>query len=221
VILPVGAIEQHGPHLPVGTDSLITGAVVDADVDRAAGAAPCDLVLAPGLSMGASDHHLAFGGTLSLTVEVMTAALIDLARSVAQSGGRRLLFVNGHGGNRGPCDTAALAASTRHGIAVGYLDYWSLLDADEPGANIPGHAGAFETSLVSHLRPDLVSRYERPGVPTTPAVPGITLHRQASWTELDGHSDDPAGASAAAGRSWFEQCVSGLADRIIALAQQL
>lgn len=220
VIMPVGAVEQHGPHLPTGTDSLVVGAVVRAAVDGAASRSPRDLIEAPSLTMGASDHHLPFGGTLSLTAEVMTAALLDLARSVAGSGGTRLLFVNGHGGNRGPCHTAAMAASTRHEISVGYLDYWELLPPIS-GVNVPGHAGAFETSLVMHLRPDLATPLARPDPPPTPSVPDVVLHRQLSWAEFDGHTDDPAGADAPAGRDWYEHIVANLAERIVTLAEQL
>ncbi|MGH3587728.1 MAG: creatininase family protein, partial [Pseudonocardia sp.] len=79
VVLPVGATEQHGPHLATGTDALVVDAVARAAV--AAAGTDRDLVLAPTLPFGASDHHLPFGGTLSLRVETMTEVVLDLARS--------------------------------------------------------------------------------------------------------------------------------------------
>lgn len=220
VVLAVGATEQHGPHLPTGTDALVVDAVVRGAA-AAAGAAR-DLVLGPTLAFGASDHHFPFGGTLSLRVETMTEVLLDLARSVAVSGGRRLLIVNGHGGNRGACHSAAQRAATAHGLHVGYADYWALLVADAPpgpdGPPVPGHAGAFESSLVAHLRPALVRELPDRQAPATGPPLGVTVQEQASWARIDGFTDRPADADAAAGQRWFDACVTALAARIERLA---
>lgn len=220
VVLAVGATEQHGPHLPTGTDALVVDAVVRgaaavADAER-------DLVLAPTLAFGASDHHFPFGGTLSLRVETMTEVLLDLARSVATAGGRRLLIVNGHGGNRGACHSATQRAATAHGLLAAYVDYWELLLADAPPGPgdppVPGHAGGFESSLVAHLRPELVRELpDRPAPAPGPAF-GVTVHEQAAWARIDGFTDRPADADAAAGRRWFDACVAALATRIGGLA---
>ncbi|WP_344616442.1 creatininase family protein [Dactylosporangium salmoneum] len=229
VVLPVGAVEQHGPHLPTGTDAFIVEAIVEAAVRQAAPDAPRDLVLAPTLRFGASDHHFPFGATLSLTVETLTQVLIDLARSVAAAGGRRLLIVNGHGGNRGACHAAGAAAASRHGLSVGHLDYWQLLtgpddddrmsDDPQPSPPIPGHAGAFETSMIAHLRPAPVSAApHRPSPPTVADVPDVMMHDNEIWRHLDGYTDDPFGASAEAGARWFARCVARLSERIIAVA---
>ncbi|MER7002886.1 creatininase family protein [Dactylosporangium sp. NPDC000555] len=229
VVLPVGAVEQHGPHLPTGTDAFIVEATVEAAVRQAAPSAPRDLVLVPTLRFGASDHHFPFGATLSLTVETLTQVLIDLARSVAAAGGRRLLIVNGHGGNRGACHAASAAAASRYGLSVGHLDYWQLLtgpdDADRvdedprSGTPIPGHAGAFETSMIAHLRPAPVGNVpHRPSPPQVPEVPDVMLHDDEIWRHLDGYTDDPSGASAEAGAQWFARCVARLSERIIAVA---
>jgi creatinine amidohydrolase len=222
VVLPVGATEQHGPHLPTGTDALIVGAIAGAAVRRAAGSSPRPLVLTPALPFGASDHHFPFGGTLSLQNETVTSVLLDLLRSVHEAGGSRALIVNGHGGNRGPCHSAAQAASTRHGMQVGYLDYWSLLADDPDAARIPGHAGAFETALVSHLQPSQVGPVPPPAPrPHRPAAPGVVLHSEALWRAIDGYSDQPADARAEDGARWFESCVHALASRITELAGSL
>lgn len=226
VVLPIGATEQHGPHLPTGTDAFVAEAVAYAAASRAADRARRDLVVAPVLSFGASDHHLPFGATLSLSPETMTAALVDLARSVAADGGGRMVIVNGHGGNKGPCNSAGAVASTRHGVALAYVDYWDLFPADAAGAsvrpNVPGHAGAFETSLVLGLRPELVA--ERPARETQPAVPeasGVTVHANAVWGNIDGYTDRPADADADAGKRWFDALADALADRLVTLADVL
>lgn len=223
VVQPVGATEQHGPHLPTGTDALIVGSVAEAAVDRAGGRSPRTLVLAPTLPFGASDHHFAYGATLSFTPETMTAALVDLARSVAACGGRRMVLVNGHGGNRGACHAAAAAASTRHALPVAYLDYWDLLPAaDAAAANAPGHAGRFETSVVSSLRPDLVRDLpERDGQPAVPKAPSVSVYAQAVWLGIDGYTDSPGDADAAAGKRWFDTLADAFADRLVTLAEVL
>lgn len=217
VIVPVGAVEQHGPHLPTGTDAIAVAAVVDRAVERVARQDLADIVVTPVLPVGASDHHFPFGATLSLTVETMTSVLIDLARSIAAAGGRRILFVNGHGGNRGPCHAAALAASTRHGIFAGYIDYWAPLESDTAEQlPIPGHAGAFESSLIACVEPTLVGPLpQRATPPAVAAAAGMTVHAETIWRTLDGYTDNPSAATADAGRSWLDECAAALASRIV------
>ncbi|WP_344219141.1 creatininase family protein, partial [Kribbella sancticallisti] len=103
VLLPVGATEQHGPHLATGTDWFLAQSITERAAFDAAQRSARPLVITPPVAFGASDHHLPFGGTLSLTAETMQAVLIDLARSAAASGAQRLVLVNGHGGNSGAC----------------------------------------------------------------------------------------------------------------------
>ncbi|MEQ4210088.1 creatininase family protein [Actinopolymorpha sp. B17G11] len=228
VVLPVGAIEQHGRHLATGTDALLATTAAERAVSLAAESAPRKLVLAPTLAFGASDHHLPFGGTLSLRPETLLAILLDLARSVAECGGRRLVLLNGHGGNRGICSAAAAAASVRNPVAVAYTDYWdAAVGADLAGVGggdtpLPGHAGGFETSLVLAVAPELVvDRTERSAVPEIPQVTGLEIHRQASWHEQDGYTDQPAHATADRGEVWLDHLVSVLADRLVDLTKAL
>ncbi len=223
VVLPIGATEQHGPHLATGTDALLAETAAQRAAALAADASARPLVLAPTIPVGASDHHLPFGGTLSLRPETLLAVLLDLARSVADGGGRRLVLVNGHGGNRGICSAAAAAASVRSSIAVAYVDYWdAAADADLGETALPGHAGGFETSLVLATAPDWVAaRDERDVVPQIPAVAGMEIHRQASWHEQNGYTDQPAHASAEKGGAWLEHLVSVLAGRLVELAKAL
>lgn len=223
VVLPIGATEQHGPHLPTCTDALIVGSLARAAAERAAEHTSVDVVVAPVLPFGSSDHHFPYGGTLSLTPETMTAVITDVARSVGRDGGRRVVVVNGHGGNHGPGIAAAAAVSTRHDVAVAYVDYWSLLPASEHGGvNVPGHAGAFETSMMLRLRPELVrelpTREAQPGVP---AAPDVTVSAAAVWHNIDGFTDRPMDADAEAGKRWFESLTGALADRLVTLAEVL
>lgn len=223
VVLPIGATEQHGPHLATGTDALLAETAASRAAARAAASSPRPLILAPTLPVGASDHHLPFGGTLSLRPETLLDVLVDVIRSVAECGGRRLVIVNGHGGNRGICSAAAAAASVRFPITVGYLDYWdAATGADLRGTPLPGHAGGFETSLVLAVAPHLVEdRAERHEPPSVPSVEGVEIQRQASWHEQNGFTDEPARASAELGQEWLDHVVERLADQLVELAKAL
>ncbi|MFF0340330.1 creatininase family protein [Kribbella sp. NPDC004875] len=221
VIVPVGATEQHGPHLATGTDWMLAQSVTEQAVALVHDRSPRPLVLAPTVPYGASDHHLPFGGTLSLSPETLLAVLLDLARSLHAGGGRRLLFVNGHGGNIGVCHAAAAAASTRYDVNVAHLDYWRL--ARECDVPVPGHAGAFETALMLALDAAFVAERKnpRPDPPSGPEVDDVALHTAASWQRIDGYTDRPELADAATGRKWFDQVAAALGDRLLELAEVL
>jgi len=131
--------------------------------------------------------------------------------------------VNGHGGNQGPCASAAAAASNRYGISVAYADYWSLLPESVRSLDImPGHAGEFETSLMLAVRPDLVAD-SGPREPVTALdnPPGVQIYSAEYWSVINGHSDDASNASAAAGARWLDVIVAALRDRLTELAEKL
>jgi len=221
--MAIGATEQHGPHLGTGTDALLATTVLERAAERyAAGDAARPLVLAPTLPFGASDHHLPFGGTISLHTETLLAVLVDICSSLSTVGARRLLIVNGHGGNTGVCHAAAGAAAARTDLVVAHVDYWSLLGDDseplEPAA-VPGHAGVFETSLLSAVRPDLVTDPPaRPSPPGTVEVAGLTVQAARTWSDRDGYTDSPADGAAAIGRQLLDRLAGTLADRLTAFA---
>jgi creatinine amidohydrolase len=224
VVLPLGATEQHGPHLPTGTDALLATEVAERAVSIAAAEATRDFVVAPSLRVGASDHHLPFGGTLSLGPETLLSVMLDIAHSVVRAGGRRLVLVNGHGGNTGVCHAAAAAASSRWDVAVAHLDYWTVLDAgaDRSPADdtpVPGHAGAFETSMVLAVRPELVA--PRPHRDTPPPLGTANLHSADVWRRIDGYTDQPDRADAARGEQWLTQISAAVAGRLVDLAGEM
>lgn len=221
VVLTIGATEQHGPHLPTGTDTVSVEAVVAQAVEHAAASAARDVVLAPVIPFGASDHHFLFGATLSLESTTTIQVLVDLMRSVEKAGGLRVFLVNGHGGNRGPCHAAIHIASTRYGMHLGYVDYWSLLPRAGETVKIPGHAGAFETAMVSHLRPGLLGPVPPGDAPRPhPDIDGVALHSEAVWRAVDGYTDQPARGTAADGARWLNSSARALADRIVAFSQE-
>lgn len=159
VVIPIGAIEQHGPHLPVNTD------ISDAWAVATRLSARCDdppVLVAPPVPWGVSHYHHVFPGTLTLTVESLSSLLLDLCRSVATNGFTRILLLNGHGGNAATIETVATRAGVE-GINAFPITYWNLVPetmvelAVHDGGHI-GHAGEMETSLQLHLQPDLVDR---------------------------------------------------------------
>ncbi len=157
-ILPIGAIEQHGPHLPVWVDSCINELLLE----RALAAIPASLsVLAlPIQAVGKSNEHEAFPGTLSLSNTTLGAILVELGESVRRAGIQKLILLNSHGGQPQVLDIVARELRIRCGMLVVNAAWFAfgipegLFPADECRHGI--HGGEVETSLMLHLRPDLV-----------------------------------------------------------------
>jgi creatinine amidohydrolase len=159
-LLPIGAIEQHGPHLPLDTDTnAVTTVAVRAARLLDATRDPRALVL-PEIHWGLSPYWLGFPGTLTLRPETLLALFRDLAASVSHHGFHRIVIVNGHGGNAGIIAVAATAMADA-GVRAASLSYWNPIAAEMvewsryDGGGI-GHAGEAETSIASFLQPDLI-----------------------------------------------------------------
>lgn len=200
---PIGATEQHGSHLVTGFDLASATAVSERAAQQAIG----DAVVLPGLSIGASEHWLDLGATLSLRPVTLLAVMGDVIRSVERCGFGRLIIVNGHVGNIGPM-TAAIGDADAFDLAVEVVSYWQLVDgerlasaclADQGGI---GHAGEVETSiglaldgLVVEARiPAPAGRPLRKGDPGGP--PGVgTVRLPRPLTDApDGVFGDPSRA---------------------------
>ena len=158
ILLPVAAIEQHGPHLPVSVDRDICAALVERLVERLPAEVP--LLVLPALPVGVSIEHGDFPGTLSLSAETMIAVLMELAGGVAAAGFRKLALLNSHGGNPAVLDIVAHKLRRKHELLVFPLNgyrYWQAerhFGVHEAGHGI--HGGAAETSIVQAIRPDAV-----------------------------------------------------------------
>jgi len=158
VVLPLGSLEQHGSHLPLGTDTFLAHAVALAAA-REAG----NVVVLPPPWYGFSPHHMRFAGSLTLRAETLLAVVQDIVASLIAHKFRHILIVNGHGGNGGVIDVLASTLGHKYyGTArIAALTYFQLahqaiadLRLSEPGGM--GHAGEFETAMLQHLRPELV-----------------------------------------------------------------
>ncbi len=191
LILPVGAIEQHGAHLPVCTDTLQVSAVLEAALAKLP-----DTVAAwqlPALPYGRSIEHAMFPGTFTLSSETLLAVLGDLGRSAARAGFRRLAFLNGHGGNIAVLDTAARDIRAATGMMTFCLHPALFVDAPfeiTPQERKFGiHAGELETSLMLALAPERVdmSKAARhfPNFPDAAPPLGMFGNASAAWLTPD------------------------------------
>jgi len=212
VVLPVGATEQHGPHLPVGTDHFAVEHIAREAARGIASRVP--VLVAPTLPYGSSHHHLAFGGTLSLGTETYYRVISDLVESLLIDGFRRVFVLNGHGGNNELIQLAVRDLALKREADLAAASYWTIamddlvrVEANRYG-RFPGHAGTFETSLVLALQPELV-REPRPhrddvGYGSLMLATAYRLERHRAWQEIDGYTDSPDRGTAELGRLFLE-----------------
>ncbi|NEE04454.1 creatininase family protein [Phytoactinopolyspora halotolerans] len=223
-VLPLGAVEQHGPHLPLSTDYTIATSVAEAAVTGVADAGRADVVLMPGLAYTKSDEHHWAPGTIWLSWDTLMRTLVDIGRSLAATPIERLLFVNGHGGNSALGQVACRQLRREFGLktflahSMMPLDHGGMDVADPNELGFGIHGGFKETSLMLHLRPDLVRMdlAERavPEALTEYSMIGFGKPVSFGWLSDDfgpaGHIGDPTGANAESGKSLFEGAVQAM-----------
>ena len=202
VVVPLGSLEQHGHHLPLGTDTSVA-----CEVAQAAVTSLDSVLLAPALAYGASGEHEGFPGTISLGTQALTGLLVEYGRSACLWAGR-VLIVNGHGGN-----LDALRAAVPLRRAEGRDVAW--FPCGVPGGD--AHAGRTETSLMLHVEPEgVLGDRTVPGesAPLGALLPRLRAEgvRAVSPTGVLG---DPAGASAEEGSA----LLAGIVERLVAAAQ--
>lgn len=216
VVLPIGSLEQHGPHLPVWTDSLCAHEIA---LRGAAAAGDLPVVVLPPMWMGLSEHHLPFGGTITLDHATFHAVLRCVVRSLLADGFRRLLIVNGHGGNIDPLAVSTRELAVEFGIPV-VVTTWPNLAPKEIAAVLttqPGihHACEGETSLwlaldAAQVRQDKVAEAISNPPPNPPAgmVRFWSFEERAPRTGVRG---DPRAATAEKGEAILAAVTQALA----------
>jgi creatinine amidohydrolase len=209
VIIPIAALEQHGHHMPVFTDSLLLGEVIRRTHEELKD----QVLLAPLTWLGNSDHHLDFAGTMSAAPRLYLDLLVNLMDNMIAHGFQRIVLVNGHGGNHVPGQHAVFELRQkyrqRNDLLLLSATYWLLGGKpNEQNASLEqdrmGHACEWETSMMLRIRPDLVGDIAKTenvefGHPFEPGSRGwITKDRTTT-----GHIGNPRIASAEKGESLF------------------
>ncbi|WP_409342229.1 creatininase family protein [Paenibacillus sp. MBLB4367] len=230
IVIPLAATEQHGPHLPVFTDSLICEHIAAEAVRKASGSVP--ILMTPVHTVGCSQHHLSFGGTLSYTSFTYLQMLRDIGESLVTDGFRKIIFLNAHGGNDPVMTQTANDLAVRFPIWTASASYWTVSRAalNETDASalgmVPGHAGGFETAAVMALKPELVrtdllagSHTMRPWINSGPA--GSFIGKHGELTGADGFTDAPHQATAEAGRRYLDVIAGSVADWLVATVRAM
>jgi creatinine amidohydrolase len=221
VVAPIAACEQHSQHLPVITDTVLVGAVADG----LEAARPDRVLLLPVQWLGASEHHLPFGGTLTATLPTYEQMLIEIVTPLLRDGFRRVLLLNGHGGNIDPLHVALrrLDAAFPEAVLTGAA-YWELAAAEiatlcEGPRKSMGHACEIETSMMMHLRPDLVRKDRIQDDPSPGFAPDGLFHAVDFGRRTErGAVGYPSFASAEKGKRMLEAIVPKVvevADRVL------
>lgn len=202
VLVPVGSIEQHGPHLPLDTDTAIAVAVAEGVAAETAG----ERFVAPAVTYGSSGEHQAFAGTSSIGTEVLQHVVVEIVRSMGTWAGR-IVFINAHGGN-----LSALSRAVFQMLAEGHDVAWVPCATE----GIDLHAGVTETSLMLHLRPSSVclDRAE-PGNtrPLAEIMPSLMAGDLAAISP-NGVLGDPTGARADDGARILAVMVADTINRL-------
>jgi creatinine amidohydrolase len=218
VVVPFGAFEQHGPHLPLDTDAVLGDRLGPLVAER------LDAVCAPTVRLGCSEHHLAFAGTVSLRAETLQMVVHDVVDSLARHGFRRVVLLPTHGGNERPLHAAA-AAARRDGVEIIVASLRAAVDAlvavaeargVSPG-EAGGHAGELETSLMLALTPRLVREAAtEPGYtgPLDDAAAAVFFEKGVDALEPNGVLGDPRRASADAGHAYVAAFVDAIEQQL-------
>lgn len=224
VILPVASIEQHGPHLPVEVDSILGETVAACTAEKLQAAGVPVLVL-PVLWTGLSEHHMSFGGTITLDNATFALVVEGVVKSVLRHGFRRIVLLNAHGGNENALRTIADDLTPKYGVPILQFTYWyaaaqaiaKILET-QPGLS---HACEAETSMMMAVRPDLVARDRIPLAKsnTTPNVADLVGEGVYMWRSIGSRSSsgvlgNPEAATAEKGAALFDAVSTALAAKL-------
>jgi len=226
VVLPVAAVEQHGPHLPIATDRMIAEYFAE-QLNARLGAS---VLVLPTVAVGCSEHHMDFPGSLTLRHETFLSVCEQYLLSAHRHGFRNLLILNSHGGNRGVCQVFLEKFGAEHpDCQIAVVSWWrmvsnELFEFNESGPGGVGHACEFETSLMMHISPNSVRMDAiEPRANNTPTYDWaeedllrpsrVSLHRSMKQISPNGVWGDPTKANADKGKKIAEivcQALSGV-----------
>lgn len=216
LLLPIAACEQHSHHLPTITDTVLVTGVADGVEARLSS----EVLQLPTLWLGASHHHLRFGATLSVTVDVHVDLLAGIVEPLLEDGYQRLLILNGHGGNIDTMQMALRRLQPRWRERIlSAASYWDLASRElaalaQGPRKVMGHACEYETSMMLALRPDLVQKSEIRDDPPrdNPALRGLYLAEDMFQRTDHGAVGYPELATAEKGQAFLAAAVERTAE---------
>lgn len=222
-VLPVGAVEQHGPHLPLSVDRDILNGIIAAAVPLIPD--DCPAVFLPTCPIGKSNEHSAWPGTLTLSAATLMAMWSEIGESVAAAGVRKLVILNSHGGQIAPMDIVARDLRVKHGMLAVAANWFGmglpegLIPAREERFGI--HAGEVETSMMLALQPGLVAMAEARDFPPRQAeltgLLGLSPAGKLGWQMQDLNAAGVAGNAAAGSAATGRMLVDHAARQVVAL----
>jgi creatinine amidohydrolase len=232
-VLPLGATEQHGPHLPLSVDTVLVEGVVNAALRHLADTDP--VLVLPTQAVGLSTEHTAFAGTLHLSPQTLIQLWCDIGASVARAGVKKLLMFNAHGGNIGLMDVVARELRAQHGLIVYSSSWYNLpidagvtgqFSADEHRFGI--HAGDIETSMMLALSPHRVDMAKAQNFASTSqerakhyAVLGNGKSAKLGWHMQDYNPQGATGNASAATAAKGDALVASAGEQLALLLREL
>jgi len=218
-VLPVGSTEQHGPHAPLGTDTLTATAVAEAGVAAYREQTGVDVPIAPTIPVGVAAEHRAFDGTLWVSPETFRAYVRETVASLAHHGFSRVIIVNGHGGNTDALREITGTISREDDAYAVAFTWFDSIDTEEA----MGHGGPVETSLLSHIANDTIreenvdAAREGAGEGWGEWVAGVNLAHDSEEFTDNGVVGDPTAATADLGERLLTRSGDALAELVVAV----
>ena len=218
-VLPVGSTEQHGPHAPLGTDTLTATAVAEAGVAAYREQAGEDVPIAPPIPVGVAAEHRAFDGTLWVSPDTFRAYVRETVASLAHHGFDRVVIVNGHGGNTDALREVTGTISREDAAYTIAFTWFDSIDTEEE----MGHGGPVETSLISHLdraairEDELPAAREEAGDGWGEWVASVNLAHDSDAFSDNGVVGDPTDATAELGERLLTRSSNALAEVLVAV----
>ena len=221
-ILPVGSVEQHGPHCPLGTDAFIARVIALGVAEK------LDAICLPPLYYGVAAHHMNFAGSITVTPQALTMFVQNIVESMAAQGLRSLLVLNAHGGNTGAIAAALVNVREKYpDLFLAQSSVWLALNEayetlppeirQDSWRTMISHAGLFETSVVMAVEDGLVDVDQLAPVSNAPFVqasdPAMTVVEKVERFTPAGYGGDPTPASAELGRRFIELSVEAIIEK--------
>ncbi len=220
-VVPIGSMEQHGPHLPLQVDVLVSSRLAE-DLEKKLP----EILLVPSIWTGVSAHHMDFPGSITLRAKVFIDVLHDICSSLHHHGFCRIVLLNGHGGNRSSLEVLGQELFVELGLTVNTLAYWDLVpdlvkSLEKTKSSGMGHSGELETSLMLYLAPNLVNQKDIPqgilGIDEPGPTSGIKRYVNMKEHSAEGVIGMPSASSPEVGAKLFHGVLDALEKAVRAL----